>query len=454
MPDLAVGGAARWCWSSKACCRSSRRASGATRSASSTELSDGQLRFIGLASMAVGVAGLWLVQSCVSGSCPSTSRTSCPPKRSAIEALRRTLLDHFRAHGYRLVQPPLVEHLDSLLTGTGHDLDLQTFKVVDPMSGRLLGVRADITPQVARIDAHLLNEPGVTRLCYAGSVLRTDRRGPGDNARGHADRRRALRRAGDRRRPRGARACCCRRSRAVGRRAACTSTSATSASIARSPHGAGIAGNGERRRALRRAARQGCAGRGRAHRHACRPRGATRCARCPTLYGPAARRARRRARAPARHAGDRATRSPRSRRSRARRRRRSRRCTSISPTCAAIITRTARSSRCSPPASPARSATAAATTASARRSAARVRRPDSRSTCGSSRHRARATGDCDCAAYARSLEPLPAAHGQERRRHRHPVGRRRQGQDRRLADRAARRASCASRAATTPVTRW
>ncbi len=96
-----------------------------------------------------------------------------PAEAERMESLRRTLLDHFRAHGFRLVQPPLVEHLDSLLTGTGHDLDLQTFKVVDPMSGRLLGVRADITPQVARIDAHLLNEAGITRLCYAGSVLRT-----------------------------------------------------------------------------------------------------------------------------------------------------------------------------------------------------------------------------------------------------------------------------------------
>jgi ATP phosphoribosyltransferase regulatory subunit len=96
-----------------------------------------------------------------------------PAEAERIEALRRLLLDHFRAHGYRLVQPPLLEHLESLLTGTGHDLELQTFKVVDPLSGRLLGVRADITPQVARIDAHLLNEPGVTRLCYAGSVLRT-----------------------------------------------------------------------------------------------------------------------------------------------------------------------------------------------------------------------------------------------------------------------------------------
>lgn len=96
-----------------------------------------------------------------------------PDEARRIEGLRRTLLDHFLGHGYRLVQPPLIEHLDSLLTGTGHDLELQTFKVVDPLSGRMLGVRADMTPQVARIDAHLLNEPGVTRLCYAGSVLRT-----------------------------------------------------------------------------------------------------------------------------------------------------------------------------------------------------------------------------------------------------------------------------------------
>src|SRR5215813_7898896 len=95
-----------------------------------------------------------------------------PVEAERTEALRRALLDHFMAQGYRLIQPPLVEHLESLLTGTGRDLELQTFKVVDPLSGRMLGVRADITPQVARIDAHLLNEPGVTRLCYAGSVLR------------------------------------------------------------------------------------------------------------------------------------------------------------------------------------------------------------------------------------------------------------------------------------------
>jgi len=103
-----------------------------------------------------------------------------PDEADAIEALRRVLLDHFRARGYRLVQPPLIEHLDSLLTGTGRDLDLQTFKVVDPLSGRMLGIRADITPQVARIDAHLLNESGITRLCYAGSVLRTHPASLGD----------------------------------------------------------------------------------------------------------------------------------------------------------------------------------------------------------------------------------------------------------------------------------
>jgi ATP phosphoribosyltransferase regulatory subunit len=94
-----------------------------------------------------------------------------PPEARRIEALRRRILDLFCVHGYELVMPPLVEYLDSLLTGTGHDLDLRTFKLVDQLSGRLLGLRADITPQVARIDAHLLNREGVTRLCYAGSVL-------------------------------------------------------------------------------------------------------------------------------------------------------------------------------------------------------------------------------------------------------------------------------------------
>jgi ATP phosphoribosyltransferase regulatory subunit len=104
---------------------------------------------------------------------PEAIEDVLPDEAERVEVLRRALLDHFRVRGYRLVQPPLVEFLDSLLTGTGRDLDLITFKTVDPLSGRLLGLRADTTPQVARIDAHLLNETGVTRLCYAGSVLRT-----------------------------------------------------------------------------------------------------------------------------------------------------------------------------------------------------------------------------------------------------------------------------------------
>ncbi|MDP3137680.1 MAG: ATP phosphoribosyltransferase regulatory subunit, partial [Burkholderiaceae bacterium] len=96
-----------------------------------------------------------------------------PAEALRIERLRRDILDLFRVHGYQLVMPPLLEYVESLLTGTGHDLDLRTFKLVDQLSGRMLGVRADITPQVARIDAHLLNRSGVTRLCYAGSVLHT-----------------------------------------------------------------------------------------------------------------------------------------------------------------------------------------------------------------------------------------------------------------------------------------
>jgi ATP phosphoribosyltransferase regulatory subunit len=94
-----------------------------------------------------------------------------PAEAARVESLRRRILDLFHAHGYELVVPPMLEYLDSLLTGTGHDLDLQTFKLVDQLSGRMLGLRADITPQVARIDAHLLNRQGVTRLCYAGTVL-------------------------------------------------------------------------------------------------------------------------------------------------------------------------------------------------------------------------------------------------------------------------------------------
>jgi ATP phosphoribosyltransferase regulatory subunit len=111
---------------------------------------------------------------------PEAIEDVLPDEAARVEALRRVLLDHLRVRGYRLVQPPLVEYLDSLLTGTGRDLDLLTFKTVDPLSGRMLGLRADTTPQVARIDAHLLNEPGVTRLCYAGSVVRTASAGPGE----------------------------------------------------------------------------------------------------------------------------------------------------------------------------------------------------------------------------------------------------------------------------------
>src|SRR6185437_10972742 len=110
---------------------------------------------------------------------PDAIDDGLPADAAELEALRRTLLDHFSANGYRLVQPPLIEHLESLLTGSGRDLELQTFKAVDPLSGRLVGVRADITPQVARIDAHLLNESGATRLCYGGSVLRAVKSTPG-----------------------------------------------------------------------------------------------------------------------------------------------------------------------------------------------------------------------------------------------------------------------------------
>jgi ATP phosphoribosyltransferase regulatory subunit len=93
-----------------------------------------------------------------------------PAEARKVESLRRSILDLYQSYGYELVAPPILEFLDSLLTGTGSDLNLQTFKLVDQLSGRTLGLRADITPQVARIDAHLLNRAGVTRLCYAGSV--------------------------------------------------------------------------------------------------------------------------------------------------------------------------------------------------------------------------------------------------------------------------------------------
>jgi ATP phosphoribosyltransferase regulatory subunit len=96
-----------------------------------------------------------------------------PAEARTMERLRRAILDLFERHGYELVAPPLLEYVESLLSGTGRDLDLATFKLVDQLSGRMMGVRADHTPQVARIDAHLLNRQGVARLCYCGSVLHT-----------------------------------------------------------------------------------------------------------------------------------------------------------------------------------------------------------------------------------------------------------------------------------------
>jgi ATP phosphoribosyltransferase regulatory subunit len=96
-----------------------------------------------------------------------------PPYARQAETLRRQLLDMYDSYGYELVCPPLIEYLDSLLTGAAGDLDLKTFKVVDGLSGRMMGLRADMTPQAARIDAHLLNRQSVTRLCYAGPVLHT-----------------------------------------------------------------------------------------------------------------------------------------------------------------------------------------------------------------------------------------------------------------------------------------
>ncbi|HEU4778126.1 MAG TPA: ATP phosphoribosyltransferase regulatory subunit [Telluria sp.] len=107
----------------------------------------------------------WLLPEHIADVLPSEARK--------IEELRRLMLDNFRLYGYELVMPPLLEYVDSLLTGAGQDTDLRTFKLVDQISGRMLGLRADMTTQVARIDAHLLNRDSVTRLCYAGSVLHT-----------------------------------------------------------------------------------------------------------------------------------------------------------------------------------------------------------------------------------------------------------------------------------------
>jgi ATP phosphoribosyltransferase regulatory subunit len=104
---------------------------------------------------------------------PEGVEESLPPVSWRIEELRRALLDHYRATGYELILPPLLEHLDTLLTGAGSDLEGQTFKLTDPAGGRLLGLRADMTPQAARIATrHFAGQP-VVRLCYLGTVLRT-----------------------------------------------------------------------------------------------------------------------------------------------------------------------------------------------------------------------------------------------------------------------------------------
>lgn len=107
----------------------------------------------------------WLLPDHIADVLPSEARH--------IEELRRDLLDMARCYGYELVMPPLLEHLESLLTGTGQALKLQTFTLVDQLSGRAMGLRPDTTPQVARIDAHLLNRRGVARLCYCGPVAHT-----------------------------------------------------------------------------------------------------------------------------------------------------------------------------------------------------------------------------------------------------------------------------------------
>jgi ATP phosphoribosyltransferase regulatory subunit len=107
----------------------------------------------------------WLLPESIADVLPSEARK--------IEELRRVILDNFRLYGYELVMPPMLEYLESLLAGAGADTDLRTFKLVDQLSGRTMGLRADMTTQVARIDAHLLNRASVTRLCYAGSVLHT-----------------------------------------------------------------------------------------------------------------------------------------------------------------------------------------------------------------------------------------------------------------------------------------
>lgn len=112
---------------------------------------------------------------------PEGIEEALPEQAARFEAMRRLLLDMYASWGYELVMPPTIDFIESLLSGTGHDLDLQTFKLVDQMSGRTLGLRADMTPQVARIDAHQLQRDVPTRLCYIGTVLHTRPENLGDS---------------------------------------------------------------------------------------------------------------------------------------------------------------------------------------------------------------------------------------------------------------------------------
>ena len=104
---------------------------------------------------------------------PQGIEEALPPEARQLEAMRRQLLDTYARWGYQLVMPPFIEYLDSLLTGTGHDLNTQTFQLIDQLTGQVMGVRADMTPQVARIDAHQLKREAPNRLCYIGTVLHT-----------------------------------------------------------------------------------------------------------------------------------------------------------------------------------------------------------------------------------------------------------------------------------------
>ena len=113
----------------------------------------------------MSIADRWLL--------PDGVKEILPPQARQVEGVRRQLLDLFHSWGYDLVMPPMIEYLDSLLTGTGNDLALSTYKVTDQLTGRLMGLRADTTPQVARIDAHSLLRENTARYCYANSVLHT-----------------------------------------------------------------------------------------------------------------------------------------------------------------------------------------------------------------------------------------------------------------------------------------